>query len=84
VLVRETADSVWVKDDRETNAIECLVMTANMVARSRIFIRSCSRWWLNWLWRFKWPAYYVGVACSKVVFCEEGARPPSQRGCFGW
>jgi hypothetical protein len=41
VLVLETGDSVWVKEDRETNAAECLVMTANMPP-SRIFIRSCS------------------------------------------
>ena len=45
MLVRETGDSVWVKDDRETNAIECLVMAANMVAWSRMFIGSCSRCW---------------------------------------
>ena len=41
-MVRETGESVWVKDDRETNAIECLVMAANMMASSRNFIGSCS------------------------------------------
>ena len=45
MLVRETGDSVCVKDERETNAIECLVMAANMVAWSRMFIGSCSRCW---------------------------------------
>jgi hypothetical protein len=47
VLVREAGDSVCVKDDRETNAIECLVMAANMVAWSRMFIGSCSRCWCS-------------------------------------
>ena len=42
VLVRETGESVWVKDDRETKAIECVVMAANMMAWSRNCIGGCS------------------------------------------
>lgn len=43
MLAREAGESVWVKDDRDTNAIDCLVMAANMVAGRIIFIGSCSR-----------------------------------------
>ena len=70
MLVRETGDSVWVKDDRETNANDCLVMAANMVAWRGIFIGSCSRrWWSNPLFRCN--------ACDVVLLqqsTEEGAR----------
>ena len=65
MLVRETGDSVWVKDDRETNAIDCLVMAANMVAWRGIFIGSCSRrWWSNPLFRCN--------ACDVVLLQARG------------
>jgi hypothetical protein len=41
-LVLETGESVWVKDDRATNAIDRLVMAASIAVWSRIFIRGDS------------------------------------------